>query len=197
MNNGDLLVSAISTGGQVGWGSLPNSTSSRPRLQDVWNTNVAMCAVKNGGYDQAIALKKDGTVEGIGYSPLSGTGANSSVWTQYPVITGAVDQKGLGSRHGQTIAIRTSSGLIYDWGYNNGAGSGLQQSYPHSNPLPVVHSRPFVDHAKAGVQYDGTNNHWTIALDDQGDVWTWGSGNFEGTDPNDGEDAYVPTQVKF
>lgn len=197
MNNGDLLVVPMSTGGQVGWFSVPNSSSGYVGLDEVTKTGVRMCAVKNGGYDQAVALMLNGTVHGVGYSPLSGTNSNTSTWTQYPTITNAIDMVGAGSRHGQTIAILTSDGYIYDLGYNEGDGAGNQSSNPTS-PQKVAHTRPFVQVAKYGFQYDGVNNHGTYALDDKGDVYVWGAAaGYETTDPNDAENAYVPTQVKF
>jgi alpha-tubulin suppressor-like RCC1 family protein len=197
MNNGDLLIVPMSTGGQVGWMSVPNSSTGYVGLDEVTKTGVAMCAVKNGGYDQAVAIMQDGTVEGVGYSPLSGTGSNTSYWTTYPQITNAIDMVGVGSRHGQSIAILNSDGYVWDLGYNNGAGNGYQQSAPTSNLAPVTHTRPFTQIAKYGFQYDGENTHGTYALDDNGDVWVWGYGNYEQTDPNDSENAWVPTQVKF
>ena len=89
-NNGDLYVSAISVGGQIGF-SHPNQEAAYPDLGDVWLTGVKYAAVKNGGYDLAVALMKDGTIKGRGYSPLSGTGTNTSVWTTWPQITDAVE----------------------------------------------------------------------------------------------------------
>jgi alpha-tubulin suppressor-like RCC1 family protein len=197
MNDGRSLLVPMQHSGGVSWGSYPNSSQSYVGLDEVWLEGVKMLAVKTGGYDQAVALMLDGTVQGIGYSPLSGTGANTTYWTTYPQITNAIDMVGTGARHGQSIAILNSDGYVWDLGYNNGAGNGYQQSYPTSNLAPVTHTRPFTQIAKYGFQYDSENTHGTYALDDKGDVWVWGYGNYEQTDPNDSEHAWVPTQVKF
>jgi len=199
-NNGDLYVSAITVGGQVGFGH-PNQEQAYPDLGDVWLTGVKYAAVKNGGYDQVVALMKDGTVNGRGYSPLSGTGANTTVWTAWPQITDAVEMWGVGARHGQSVDILTQRGTIWSVGYNYGDGAGATNqngtNISNSELREVLHPYEFVDVAKAGYQYDGNNYHATYALDENGDVMIWGSGQYERGAGNDAEDMYVPTQIKF
>jgi hypothetical protein len=199
-NNGDLYIAATSIGGQISCGH-PNQTAANPDLQDVWLTGVKYAAIKNGGYDQAIALMKDGTIKGRGYSPLSGTSTNTTVWTTWPQITDAVEMWGVGSRYGQSVDILTQRGTIWSVGYNNGDGAGSQQqagtALSNSQLKEVLHPYAFVDVAKSGYQQDSTNSHATYALDVHGDIYIWGSGNYERGAGNDSEDMYVPTQIKF
>lgn len=198
--DGKLYVAGISTGGQVGW-NLTNADGNEPTADDVWLTGVKYAAVKNGGYDQVVALMKDGTIKGRGYSPLSGTNTNTSVWTTWPQITDAVEMWGVGSRHGQHVDILTERGTIWSVGYSNGDGAGnasqSSATLAAGTMREVLHPYAFVDVTKAGYQYDSNNYHNTIGLDEHGDVYIWGHGGFELGAGNDEEPMYVPTQIKF
>jgi alpha-tubulin suppressor-like RCC1 family protein len=108
---------------------------------------------------------------------------------------------GVGSRYGQSVDILTQRGTIWSVGYNNGDGAGSQQqagtALSNSQLKEVLHPYAFVDVAKSGYQQDSTNSHATYALDVHGDIYIWGSGNYERGAGNDSEDMYVPTQIKF
>lgn len=199
--DGKLYIAELNVSGQVHWGSLGGGTDpDEPSPNDVWLTGVKYAAVKNGGYDQVVALMNDGTIKGRGYSPLSGTNTNTQVWTTWPTITDAVEMWGVGARHGQHVDILTQRGTIFSVGYSNGDGAGTQQQAgvtQASTLREVLHPYAFVDVTKAGYQYDGNNIHNTVALDEYGDVYIWGTGNLERGAGNDAEDMYVPTQIKF
>ena len=108
---------------------------------------------------------------------------------------------GVGARHGQSVDILTQRGTIWSVGYNYGDGAGATNqngtNISNSELREVLHPYEFVDVAKAGYQYDGNNYHATYALDENGDVMIWGSGQYERGAGNDAEDMYVPTQIKF
>lgn len=180
-----------------------------------FHTGVKKLMSKNGGYGCAVAMMQDGTVEHRGYSIQSPTGNHTTEWTPFnsntsgylgPDITNAVDLQGLGARYGSSFAVRTSDGKMINWGYWQSGGNGVGSyagihgatSNQHGTGMNFVKCpENIVDFSLHGYMYDSTGNGAIHALDDKGQTWVWGWGNYAITQDDDNENIAVPIRVKY
>lgn len=209
---------------QLGWNALPNGWSYGWRINPnlPFHTNVKKLMTKNGGYASAVALMKDGTIQHNGYSPGSATNANTAAnyWQEHnsnttgylgPDLNNVQDLQGLGSRYGETWAVRQADGKMYIWGRGNGGtyGTGTAEGTQnggttsgtvngttgaHTYALCPANITDFVLH---GYCYDATGYGYISALDDKGQAWGWGYGGNTTAQDDDNEDQRTPNRIRF
>jgi len=141
-----------------------------------------------GGYGNAYALKKDGTVTAWGSNGGGqlGDGTTSNRTLPVPVaeLTGAVQ---IASTGFDTYALKTD-GTVWAWGSNNYGQIGDGTSQPRLTPVKVT-GLPAVK-----AIYAGSNSAYALGTD--GRLWAWGSNTFgelgDGTTTNRAQPIVIP-----
>jgi len=164
-SDGTVWAWGSNSSGQLGNGT---TTKSYTPMQVQGLTGVV--AIAAGG-KHSLALKSDGTVWAWGdnwYGQLgNGTTTNRFTPVQVQGLTGVVAIAG-GYYH--TIALK-QDGTVWTWGYNWYGQLGDGTSSPHrTTPVQVQGLTGVV--AIAGGYYH------TVALKQDGTVWTWGSDSY-------------------
>jgi YD repeat-containing protein len=153
---------------QLGAGPSAPATSTTALEAIGLNRVVAISA---GQYSFASALKADGTVWTWGYNQWGqlGNGTNTSSDTPVPVpgLSGIGSLARTGGQ-GHTLAVRSTDGTVWAWGYNLGGQLGNGTNIDSNVPVQVNNLTNVVEvtcgHGhSAAIQADGT-------------MWTWGTG---------------------
>jgi len=202
--NGDVYIRGV-TAGQVGmdgggWTMSDNNTAFTNKfhsgVKDIW--------VQFGGYQCAVALMNDGTVQARGNQSYAqnGMAAATTVWT---TIGGAFLQNVtklsvMGGQYGSTNAALRSDGKLVVWGGNmqgcvgDGRAPGTGDNFPDSFYLS---ERPIVDFCWGGVRYEATGANQVYALNDLGQVLVAGAGDYNANGDDDSENALTPQLLRF
>jgi alpha-tubulin suppressor-like RCC1 family protein len=140
---------------------------------------IAMVA---GGDWHTIALKNDGTVWTWGYNNYGelgdGTTASSSTPVQVKGPGGSGFLTGITAIAGgylHTIALK-DDGTVWTWGYNGYGELGNGTTTDSSVPIQVV-GQGGLGYLAGIVAIGGGSSH-TVALKNDGTVWTWGDNNY-------------------
>ncbi|MDD2913580.1 MAG: RCC1 repeat-containing protein, partial [Candidatus Pacebacteria bacterium] len=153
-----------------------------------------------GGASYSLALKSDGTVYswGANYSGQLGDGTTTNKYTPVQVKgVGGVDyltsivHVAAGYHH--TLALK-SDGTVYSWGYNEYGALGDGTTTNKYTPVQVK--------GVGGAGYlSSIENIWagsvffSMALKDDGTVWTWGSNEYGQLGDGTTTTRYTPVQV--
>jgi len=176
------------TYGQLGDGT---TTSKLTPVQAFGLTDVTDVAA---GFQHSLALKQDGTVWAwgingngqIGNSEVSNLG-NTANQTTPQKIEGLTGVKAIAAGINHSFAL-TQDGAIWAWGYNDGGQLGDNTKVSVWKPKKVSPEGVTFVAVSSGV------NH-SLALDDQKNVWAWGTNNHgqfgDGTYNSKG----VPTKI--
>ncbi len=164
LSNGTVQAWGRGAEGQLGNGS--NAKTNQPvQVQGLSNV-VAIAA----GYNYSLALKSDGSLwswGANGYGQLGiGIGGGQNVPRQVPLVD--VVAMAAGSQH--SVALK-GDGTVWTWGANGSGQLGIgvdggTRNYPVRAGGGIL---PYV--IGIGVGYD-----YTMAVDTNGTVWTWGGG---------------------
>jgi alpha-tubulin suppressor-like RCC1 family protein len=164
--NGDVYAWGANDIGQAGTGA-PDPFYLLPVLLETIDNVIQIEA----GLYMSVALKSDGTVWAWGRNDSGNLGnasyENSSVPVQVQGLNNVV-QIGAGPWH---VFALTTGGELYGWGQNNFAVLGLGSNFP-----PTYNTPQLVNIADV-MKIDAGYNH-SIALKEDGTVWTWGDDTF-------------------
>ncbi|MCX5393603.1 chromosome condensation regulator RCC1 [Streptomyces sp. NBC_00094] len=116
----------------------------------------------------AVALLKDGTVKSWGSNTTGQLGNGTTTAQSFPATVAGlsrVSEVSAGLNH--VLAVK--GGRVYAWGSNASKqlGTGLDTTNPHKTPMPVQ-SLDQVKDVGAGCDF-------SVALRQDGTVWTWGA----------------------
>jgi len=170
------------------WGQLGDGTTTQRRfaaqLQNL--SNVIAIAASNM---HTVVLKDDGTVWawGMNFNGQLGDGTtiNRYIPTQVPNLTNVI---AIATSGGHTVALK-DDGTVWSWGSNSWGqlGDGTM-AHEHVTPIQVQNLTNVIAIEAAG--------NYTIALRDDGTVWTWGANSHgqlgDGTTTN----RRTPVQVQ-
>ncbi|MFA7150813.1 MAG: prepilin-type N-terminal cleavage/methylation domain-containing protein [Candidatus Paceibacterota bacterium] len=153
-----------------------------------------------GGASYSLALKSDGTVYSWGYNEYGALGDGTTTNKYTPVQVkgvGGVDyltsivHVAAGYHH--TLALK-SDGTVYSWGYNEYGALGDGTTTNKYTPVQVK--------GVGGAGYlSSIENIWagsvffSMALKDDGTVWTWGSNEYGQLGDGTTTTRYTPVQV--
>ena len=129
--------------------------------------SVASAQVVMGGPFNTVVLKADGTVWGWGYNANGQLGNGTSFDSYTPVqVKGLSAVKSVAMGSGHTVALR-NDGTVWTWGSNANGQLGNGSLVDSYTPIQVT---PF------GQVYVSiaTGRFHTVALRNDGTVWTWG-----------------------
>lgn len=177
------------------YGQLGNGTNTDSNLPIPLSSLTAVKAIA-GGHHHSLALKNDGTVWTWGYNlygqlgnGTSGLGTESNI----PVLVNSlmnITAIAGGSDHSLVLK---SDGTVWAWGNNSYGqlGNGTNGPGTDSNvPVPVSSLTGIIAIAGGGEH--------SVALKNDGTVWTWGHNAFGGLGNGTngpGTDSNVPVQV--
>lgn len=164
-------------------------------------TGVADAYFANGGYLRGIALMQDGRVMGRGYSGYGFASDAGNTTTWLPIggdhLTGVTKLRATAGRYGSLGLALRGDGRLVVWGRNELGlhGTGVATEGPASGF--VLSERPLIDFSLSGyVGYGaGDVNAAVHALNDRGQVLSWGAGNQCGDD--DGDHCFSPSVIRF
>ncbi len=150
----------ITNTGQV---CIPNS---------VYGVKKTFCAI-NGYYTSSMALDKNGQVWGWGYNNKGQIGDNSVTHRNTPVsIQGSKKTFcKIGAGYNHSLAI-DKTGQLWGWGYNAWNQLGLNGANTNRcTPMSVLGAK------KTFCQIAG-GDFYTIGLDKNGQIWSWGASSY-------------------
>ena len=178
-NDGSVWAWGNNLLGQLGVGT--NISSNEPLQIESFSNAIAVA----GGGSFSLALKGDGTVWSWGRNSSGQLGNGNNTDSNFPVqvsnLTGIIAISA-GGRHG--VAIK-NDGTVWTWGGNlfNQLGNGNA----NDSNVPVQ-----VSDLTGAVAIDAGVNFTTVALKNDGTVWTWGTGYLGDIEVNN---SSVPIQV--
>lgn len=182
---GNLQSWGYNLSGQLGNGT--NINSKQP--VDVQGNLGALKSVEGGGH-HTLAVKSDGTVWAWGTNDFGALGDGTTISSNTPVqVQGLTDVRDVAAGFGHSLALK-SDGTVWAWGYNSNGQLGNGQSGTFSTTPVKVANLPGVKDIAAGEYY-------SVALKDNGTVWSWGYSSLFGS-LGDGTttDRKLPVPVK-
>ncbi|EKE19448.1 MAG: hypothetical protein ACD_9C00014G0001, partial [uncultured bacterium] len=135
-------------------------------------TDVVSIAAGSGGH--VLALKSNGDVYAWGLNGYGQLGVGDTVTKEIPTkISTLSNVKAIGTGQYHSLAVVGDNGDVYAWGYNINNQLGNNSSTNSSVPVRVGVEGAWLSGAAAvtGMNYS------SLALMNNGTVWSWGSNN--------------------
>ncbi|MFH0796212.1 MAG: choice-of-anchor D domain-containing protein [Candidatus Omnitrophota bacterium] len=159
-----------------------------------------------GGYDHTIALKDADTVWTWGRNDCGELGDGTNINANTPVQVkgaGGIDDltniTAIAGGENHTVALKDASGVdsttVWTWGKNNRGQLGDGTNTDSSNTPVQVKGAGGIDYLINITAIAGGADH-TMALKDDGTVWTWGGNDCGQLGDGTNTDTNVPVQVK-
>jgi alpha-tubulin suppressor-like RCC1 family protein len=169
-------------------------------------TNVEDCYFINGSYEKGVCLMKDGTVRWKGYNGYwsNFTDTNQiSTWTTVGntpgMLQGVTKLRMMGAEFAYACFALRGDGKLVLWGrLNRGAyGNGVvADGAMVTNHLAL--EKPIIDFSASGFVYGTAVPNIAIhALTSDGQVYSWGSGDYGMNGNQLSLDSGVPEQIRF
>ncbi len=177
--NGGLWVWGENDYGDVGRGDTSNTYTPFYSSGEVTNSIYGKTVVEyapmtsNQNYCSTLVRCSDGTVHAAGYNGYGQLGAgdttNRSNFTAVPLLADITKIARGAERYTHCLALK-NDGTVYAWGYNNygqlGMGNTTQLNIPMTISYFTTNSITIVD--------IGCGKHTSWAIDDAGNLYTWG-----------------------
>lgn len=180
-DNGEVYSAGINDYGQLGNGSLQNSNS----FQRISISNIKSISA---GYNHSLACDNDGKIYAWGNNNNSQIGDGSVEQRNTPSqVLKLKNVKTISAGYAHAMAI-DDSGNTWSWGYNNHGQLGIQNSELHQS-IPSEIDIP-VDIVSIDCGY-----YHNLAVDSNGEVWSWGYNNHGQLGLGDTNDRNVPTKI--
>ncbi len=142
------------------------------------------------GNVHSLALKQDnGTVWVWGLGTSGQCGDNTAASKSSPVsVLGAHSFNYIASGNSHCLGLKANNGTAWSWGLNTSGGQiGDNSAANRSSPTSVVGAHSF-------VQIAGGNTH-SVALKQDGTVWTWGTNTSGQIGDNTATDRSSPVSI--
>ena len=197
MENGTVWACGGNGSGQLGIGK---TTVGNPWLIQVVGGQIETANLEgitqiDAGWEHSLALDEDGYVWAWGSdaSGQLGNGTDSGS-SSYPIQALGSDPNAVSNpndpneiavleniifisagRSGLHSLACDSDGAVWAWGANTLGQCGNGTTTKQQRPVQVISGSGFLGDVSKIVEVDAGTSH-SLALDEDGDVWTWGSG---------------------
>jgi len=178
---------------QVGDGTTSDRKTPVP-VQLFYNGMGVITDLAGGGH-HGLAVK-DGEVWSWGANGSGQLGNNSSDEGYYPFpiytgsgLTGVVTAVDAGDKH----SLALTNGTVWAWGEDSNGQLGCNSTKDKSHPVQV-HGPGNVGYL-SGVTDVAAGWHHSLAVTDDGSVWSWGDGWYGQLGVNSNNDKSTPVQV--
>jgi len=199
-SNSSVMAWGYNLNGQLGLGD----TLDRHTPQQVHGPGnvgflTGITALTSGGNPLAgvsfsLALKNDGTVWGWGWNHYGQLGCGDTISRKFPVqvsnLNGVIAIAG-GGYH--SFALK-SDGTVWTWGRNYRGELGVGDTISTTTPVQV-HGPGNIGFLTGIIAIGGGGWGHTLALKNDGTVWSWGQNFYGQLGLGDTTDRHVPTQV--
>jgi alpha-tubulin suppressor-like RCC1 family protein len=181
-------------GSVMGWGNnmfgeLGNGMNGAVEHHPVAASGLTGMTAIGGGANFTVALKNDGSVWTWGSNTYGELGNGSPAgFSNVPVQVSSIYDITSIARGIQNAVVLKNDGTVWDWGYNNYGQLGNGTSGSYSN-VPVQVS------GLAGVVAVAGGAYHSLALKNDGTVWTWGFNMYGQLGNGTNTNSNVPVQV--
>lgn len=142
-------------------------------------------------YEHTLALKQDGTLWAWGGNCYGQLGDGTTVVKNKPVqVQGLGGVKSIAAGGGHTVALK-QDGTVWTWGYNFYGQLGYGEPFDNSS-----HCTPELVQGLSGVVSIAAGENYTLALKQDGTVWTWGKNDNGQLGDGTTADKNIPVQVQ-
>ena len=182
-NNGDLWVWGENTNGQIGDGTKSDSLNPKKIKEGTTFTKIS------AGIYHSMAIDSNGNLWtwGYNYEGQLGDGTIDESLIPKKIKEGTkFTEISAGDRHSMAI---DSNGNLWAWGinYEGQLGNGTTSYEPNLTPIKIKPGTKF-NQVKAAYQH-------TIALDTEGNIWTWGDNYYGQLGNGTTDDSYTPIKI--
>ena len=180
---GELYGWGQNTSGNLGLNDTTNYSSPKQVGSDsTWTNKV------NGSYGQALAIKSDGTLWGMGYNVYGMLGLNDTTQYSSPKQVPGTTWATVVS-HKATAATKTD-GTLWMWGFGDNGQLGHNNVLSYSSPVQI----PGTTWRNCVTTSDSKH---TLATKTDGTLWAWGNNNYGqlGVNQPNNSDYSSPVQI--
>ena len=186
--------------GNNNYGQIGDGTSGNFRTMPVLVSGLTEVSSVAAGTYHSLALKSDGTVMAWGSNSLGqlGDGTSGNTRTSPVTVSGLSGVVAIAAGSYHTVALK-SDGSVWVWGRNNYGQLGIDATDSNPHPLPERVMGPEGVGWLENIIAVGAGEARTVALKDDGTVWSWGDNS--SNQLGDGIPSYtevlseVPVQV--
>ncbi len=173
-SDGSLWAWGDNTYGQIGDGTTNQINSPKQIIAPPSDTSGIKVIAVAAGHDHTVALKSDNTVHAWGYNKKGqlgdGTTNNNKSPEELSSLSGVL---AIAAGVDHTIALRNDN-TVWAWGNNSDGQLGNGTKTNNSSPVQVSNISTAIAIA-AGFDSSVPSHEHSVALKDDGTVWTWGS----------------------
>jgi len=163
-NDGLLFAWGTNNFGQLGDNSTINRSSPVQIGTSSWTVVSANAPTSGGG--PVLAIRSDGTLWGWGLNAVGQLGLNDVANRSSPVqVSGGGSWSSVASSKSHTLAIKSTDGLLYAWGFNTSGQLGTNDLISRSSPVQVasiITSYLLTFNSATAVDNSGNNNALTV-----------------------------------
>jgi alpha-tubulin suppressor-like RCC1 family protein len=181
--NNTLWVWGNNSDGQLGDGTLIIRNTPTPIVITTSNWSNIAC-----GANHTIAIKSDGTLWAWGNNFFGQLGDGTTVYKNLPTqITTGTNWSKISAGWYHTIALQ-SNGTLWTWGYNYYGQLGDGSTDDKNMPTQIAITTTNWTDIAGGAWH-------TLALKDDGGLWTWGYNLAGQLGDGTNTDKYTPTHI--
>jgi alpha-tubulin suppressor-like RCC1 family protein len=172
------------------YGQLAESTSVTQRTSPTLISSVTTVSAIAAGEYFSLALKQNGTISSWGRNWAGQLGNNSTTDSSTPVSVSSITTATAISANWVHALALLADGTVRAWGYNFYGQLGNGESGSSANRTIPVEVEDLTD-----VVAIGAGASFSVALKDDGTVWTWGSNAHGQLGDGTNTDHVTPAQV--
>jgi len=206
-----LALTADSSSSLLGWGNnnygqvglrVDNATAALPQyiIVNLYAPKLTGFSEVSVGQQHTIGLKPDGTVWTWGYNSFGQLGQNTYDHSPVPVQVKSADGNGFLTDVVSVVAGDNNSGAVksdgtvWTWGYGSYGQIGNAAASTRLLPTQVLKESDVTP--LTNIKQLAIGTYAMMALDNDGDVWSWGYNPYGQLGTGDGNSAYAAIHVK-
>jgi len=177
--------------GSNDYGALGNGTNTNSNVP-VQTNNLTNIIAVGAGYQHSVALKNDGTVWCFGQNNFGQLGIGNNTNSNVPImVNGLVGITAISTGRDFTLALK-NDGTVWAWGYD-----GYGQLGTGNIPIPNISQSniPVQVIGLTGVKAIAAGFFHSIALKNDGTLWTWGKNQFGQLGNGNNNDSSIPILI--